>query len=96
MKLGNYGLVFLLITALGFLLGEKSLSQKHTLEEHKFQIGKENQSLEIENQNLERKITLLRSDKPTIEKAAKSKLGMAGPDETIYLFDSKGIDGSKP
>lgn len=71
-------------------MGEQSLIQKQKLEEKKAVLQRENQSLGVEIKTLERRVTLLRSDAKTIEKAAKRKLGMARSDETIYLFE-KGL-----
>ena len=89
--------LFLGIAAAGILMGEQSLSQKQKLEEKKTSIQRDNQNLGAEITTLERRVTLLRSDPKTIEKAAKRKLGMCRGDETIYLFGtvSEPADGKK-
>ncbi|MBI5248682.1 MAG: septum formation initiator family protein [Desulfomonile tiedjei] len=76
----------LVIAAAGILMGEQSLNQKQKLEEKKSALQRDNLNLGAEIKALERRVTLLRSDPKTIEKAAKRKLGMTRPDETIYIF----------
>ncbi len=74
-------------------MGEQSLIQKQKLEEKKAVLQRDNQSLGVEIKTLERRVTLLRSDAKTIEKAAKRKLGMSRSDETIYLFEKSSGSG---
>lgn len=86
----KYLRIVLLLAALvlvGVLVGEKSLTQKAGLEERKSSIRKENHRLALEIKELERQVTLMRSDPSTIENVAKRKLGMARPDETVYIFE---------
>lgn len=86
----KYLRIVLLLAALvlvGVLVGEKSLTQKAGLEEKKSSIRKENHKLALEIKELERQVTLMRSDPSTIENVAKRKLGMARPDETVYIFE---------
>jgi cell division protein FtsB len=86
----KYLRIVLLLAALvlvGVLVGEKSLTQKAVLEEKKSSIRKENHKLALEIKELERQVTLMRSDPSTIENVAKRKLGMARPDETVYIFE---------
>jgi cell division protein FtsB len=79
-------LVSLVATA-GVLMGQKGLVQKRHLEQKQILLEKENELLTVEIQSLERKVTLLRADPKTIEKVAKRKLGMARPDERVYIFE---------
>jgi len=86
----KYLRIVLLLAALvlvGVLVGQKSLTQKAGLEEKKSSIIKENHKLALEIKELERQVTLLRSDPATIESVAKRKLGMARPEETVYIFE---------
>ena len=80
-------ILFSVLTAAGVLMGEKSFTEKHKLDEKRLLLHKENETLALDIKVLERKVTLLRSDAKTIEKVAKRKLGMAKPGETVYLFD---------
>ncbi len=75
-----------ILASVGVFLGEKGLVHKHRLEAKKASLAKENERLTREIKTLERRITLLRADPATIERAAKRKLGMARPDETVYVF----------
>ena len=84
------------VAAAGILMGEQSLIQKQKLEEKKAVLHRDNQSLGVEIKTLERRVTLLRSDAKTIEKAAKRKLGMSRSDETIYLFEKSSGSGDAP
>jgi cell division protein FtsB len=86
----KYLRIVLLLAALvlvGILVGEKSLTQKAGLEGKKSSIRKDNHKLALEIKELERQVTLLRSDSFTIENVAKRKLGMSRPDETVYIFE---------
>lgn len=82
------------VSALGVLMGEKGLTDKYQLEEKKLLLVKENERLATEIKSLEHSLSMLRSDSRTIEKVAKRKLGMARPDETVYVF--QGRRGSAP
>jgi len=87
---------FVVLASAGFLMGEKGLTHRHKLKEKKACLQKENENLAEEIKALERKVTLLRSDPRTIEKAAKCKLGMARPGETVYIFsDGKRAGGKR-
>jgi len=87
-KYTKFTVFFAAVAALGILAGENSLSQKSKLVEKRTLLQKENQNLAGEIRSLERKVTLLRADPKTIQKVAKKKLGMARPDETVYIFDT--------
>ncbi len=76
------------IAVMGILAGEHSLTHKSKLGEKRTLLQKENQNLAAEIRSLERKVTLLRDNPKTIQKVAKKKLGMARPDETVYIFDT--------
>ncbi len=79
-------LIIALLIAAGVLMGEKSLTQRGKLTDKKGLMIAENRKLTHEIQSLEQMVMSLRSDPKTIERAAKRKLGMARPDETVYIF----------
>lgn len=55
-----------------------------------------NQKLSDNVQALQREVQGLQSDPRTIEKAARSELGMAKPGEMIVIFEKKeGVEGGK-
>lgn len=67
-------------------MGEKSLTQRRNLAEKKRFVTAENLKLARQIRSLEREVMLLRADAKTVERVAKRKLGMARPDETVYIF----------
>ncbi len=83
----KFVVVFVVVSSVGILMGEQGMTQKQKLEEKMILLQKENKRLAAQIQTLERRVTLLRSDAKTIEKVAKRKLGMARPDETVYLLE---------
>ncbi len=87
--------LFVSVSSIGILMGEKGLTQKYRLEDKKESFSKENKILGLEIKALERKVTLLRSDPKTIEKAAKKKLGMSAPDETVYVFEKRSLAATR-
>ena len=78
-------IVVVLISA-GVLMGEKSLNQRRKLAEKKRFVTAENLELARQIKSLEQGVMSLRSDPKTIERVAKRKLGMARPDEMVYIF----------
>ncbi len=94
----KYFKIMLLVSAvasLGIVMGEKGLIQKRDLERKRLLLQSENEHLAGEIKSLEREVTLLGSDSKSIEKAAKRKLGMARPDETVYLFEQTDMTRKK-
>ena len=91
MTLGHIRLIVILLVLVfaGIVMGEKSLMQKQELERKRALIEKKNEELISEIKTVERRITLLRTDPRTIEKAAKRRLGMARPGETVYIFNER-------
>ncbi len=90
-RVAQITLLFFGTATLGILMGEQSFTQKQVLETKKSSLVRENENLAEEIKSLERRVTLLRSDAKTIEKAAKRKLGMSAPGETIYIFEGIGL-----
>lgn len=86
-KYSKLAIVFSALASVGILMGQKGLIEKHELEEKRIVLQKDNERLASEIQDLERNVTLLRTDPGTIEKVAKRELGMARPDEMVYVFD---------
>lgn len=81
-------LIFTVLGSAGILMGEKGLAEKYQLEQKRHLLQQDNERLVEEIKDLERKVTLLRTDPAAIEKVAKRDLGMAGPDEVVYVFDT--------
>jgi len=81
-------LAVIAIAAIGVVAAAGALNQKQLLEEKKHALEKENERLKQDIKMLEREITSLRDNPRAVEKAAESKLGMARPDDTVYVFES--------
>jgi cell division protein FtsB len=82
------GLIFAVaFSAACLLLGEEGLSESRRLTAKKVKLETENHSLGGEIRLLERQVKLLRTDAGSVERAAKARLGMAGKDETVYVFN---------
>jgi cell division protein FtsB len=86
-KYCKLAVVFSVLASAGILMGQKGLIEKHALEEKRIVLQKDNERLAVEIKDLERNVTLLRTDPRTIEQVAKRELGMARPDEMVYVFD---------
>jgi cell division protein FtsB len=84
-------ITIIVAVSVGVLISERGLTEKQKLEEKKISLEKENDRLIGEIKSLEHKITLLRDDQKTIEKVAKRRLGMARPEETIYIFSRQDL-----
>ena len=87
-------ITIIVAVSVGVLISERGLTESQKLEEKKASLEKENDRLAVEIKSLEHKINLLRDDPNTIEKAAKRKLGMARPEEKIYIFSRQDFRAS--
>ncbi len=81
-------LAVMAIAAIGMGAAAGALNQKQLLEAKKYALVKENERLRQEIKMLERDITSMRDNPRAVEKAAESKLGMARPEDTVYVFES--------
>jgi cell division protein FtsB len=88
-KYAQVAITIMVAVSVGVLISERGFTERQKLEEKKASLEKENVRLVGEIKSLEHKITLLRDDPKTIEKVAKRKLGMARPEETIYIFGNQ-------
>ena len=88
MKFLKIALFIIFITITILYLQEHGNIQKRSLESKLDNLTRENDRLEQEIKSLEQKINKLTTDPKAVEKVAKRKLGMVGPDETIYIFDT--------
>jgi cell division protein FtsB len=76
-----------ILASASFLIAEKGLSHKRALQEKKAFLEREHDELSGDVRALERRLQSLRADPKAVEKVAKCKLGMARPDEVVYIFD---------
>ena len=87
--------LFVVVASIGVLMGRQGLTHQDRLIERRASLQKENKRVIREINALEREVTLLRSDPETIAYVAKRKLGMARPEETVYVFEPQ-KEPSKP
>jgi cell division protein FtsB len=90
----QFAVLFMAVSSAGILMGQKTLTQKYKLEQKKYRLENENKTVCLTIKALERKVTLMRSDRKTVEKVAERKLGMVRPDETVYMFESRSSSAS--
>jgi len=76
-----------IMVSASFLIVEKGLVHKRTLQDKKAFLEREYDELSRDVRALERRLRSLRADPRAVEKVAKCKLGMARPDEMVYIFD---------
>lgn len=69
------------------IFGNNGLITVYKLRKERDGILAYNRSVEKENRDLERRITLLKTDKRYIEHIAKKELGMIGRNEVVYRID---------
>lgn len=69
------------------VFGNNGLITVYKLRKERDGILAYNRSVEKENKDLERRITLLKTDKRYIEHIAKKELGMIGRNEVVYRID---------
>ncbi|MCL5124983.1 MAG: septum formation initiator family protein, partial [Deltaproteobacteria bacterium] len=89
MRFFKTGCFIILIAVTILYLEEQGNIQKRSLELKISDLKQENSQLEHDIESLGQKILKLRTDPKAVEKVAKRKLGMVGPDETIYIFEAQ-------
>lgn len=81
-------LVFLALVTLGFVfLGENSYERISEVRNAINQQKQRNGDLHERVDDLKREVYGLQNDPRTLEKAARNELGMARPNEQIYIFE---------
>jgi len=86
------GIVLLcaLVAALFSLFGDDSYGRMQSLEKSLSAQQQKNGQLNARVSELNREVYGLQHDDRILEKAARNELGMARPDEMIFIFDKKG------
>ena len=79
--------VLLVLLTLGIFMGEKGKHQREILLRKKTTLQEKNKHLSSEIRIMEHQVMLLRTDPRMIERVAKRTLGMARPNETVYIFN---------
>ena len=84
MKLGRYLIGFLFLMALLITFGNRGLVDNYYMNKKLVQLKSLNNGVAAENDDLKKKIVLLRSDLVYIESIARSELGMVKKGDIIY------------
>ena len=84
MKIGRYLVVFLLLMALLITFGNRGLVDNYLVSKRLAQLKLQSNEITIENNDLKRKVLLLRNDLTYIETLARSELGMVKEGDIVY------------
>ena len=84
----------LVVSALS-IFGDHSYDQLRSLRKSLNEQRGMNANLDATVRGLRREVRGLRSDPAAIERAARDELGMARPDERIYIFERRGGENEK-
>ena len=84
MKVGRYLVVFLFLMALLITFGNRGLVDNYLMNKRLAQLKLLNDGVSKENNELKKKIILLRSDLAYIESLARSELGMVKKGDIVY------------
>jgi cell division protein FtsB len=86
MKVGRYLVVFLFLMALLITFGNRGLVDNYLMSKRLVQLKLLNNGVAAENNELKKKIVLLRSNLVYIESLARNDLGMVKKGEIVYRF----------
>jgi cell division protein FtsB len=84
MKLGRYLVVFLFLMALLITFGNRGLVDNYLMSKRLERLKLGNIGVAAENNELKKKIVLLRSDLVYIESLARNELGMVKKGDIVY------------
>ncbi len=84
MKIGRYLVVFLLVMALLITFGNRGIIDNYVMSSKLAEIKAQNVRITAENNELRRKIILLRDDLSFVEHIARFELGMVKEGEIVY------------
>ena len=84
MKVGRYLVVFLFLMALLITFGNRGLVDNYLMSKRLAELKSLNDGVMEENNELKKKIVLLRSDLAYIESLARNELGMVKKGDMVY------------
>jgi cell division protein FtsB len=84
MKIGRYLIVFLFLMALLITFGNRGIVDNYLMSKRQAQLKFQNVMIAVENDELKRKILLLRGDLTYIESIARNELGMVKKGDVVY------------
>lgn len=86
MKIGRYLIGFLFLMTLLITFGNRGLIDNYLMNKKLVQLKLVNNGVALENNELKKKIVLLRSDLGYIESLARNELGMVKKGDIVYRF----------
>ena len=86
MKIGRYLMVFLLLMALLITFGNRGFIDNYLMSKRLVQLKSETNEITIENNELKKRILLLRNDVNYIETIARNELGMVKKGDIVYRW----------
>jgi cell division protein FtsB len=86
MKIGRYLVVFLLLMALLITFGNRGVVDNYLMSKRLAQLKSETNEITIENNELKKRILLLRNDFNYIETIARNELGMVKKGDIVYRW----------
>jgi len=86
MKIGRYLVGFLLLMALLITFGNRGFVDNYIMSKRLAQLKLQNNEITMENDELKKKILLLRNDYNYIEKIARNELGMVKEGDLVYRW----------
>ena len=84
MKIGRYLIAFLFLMTLLITFGNRGLVDNYLMGQRLSALKTDNAELVKRNQELEKKIYLLRNDSAYIESVARNELGMVKKGDMVY------------
>ena len=86
MKVGRYLVVFIFLMALLITFGNRGFVDNYLMNKRVAKLKLVNDGVMAENNELKKKIVLLRSDLVYIEQIARNELGMVKRGDVVYRF----------
>ena len=86
MKIGRYLVLFLMLMALLITFGNRGFVDNYLMSKRLAKLKLQNQEITIENNELKKKIILLRNDVNYIETIARNELGMVKKGDIVYRW----------
>jgi cell division protein FtsB len=86
MKLGRYLIVFLLLMAVLITFGNRGIVDNYLMSKRLANLQLQTRKITAENNELKKKILLLRNDINYIEMIARNELGMVNKGDVVYRW----------
>ncbi|MEN6433911.1 MAG: cell division protein FtsB [Deltaproteobacteria bacterium HGW-Deltaproteobacteria-10] len=86
MKIGRYLVGFLVLMALLITFGNRGFVDNYLMSKRLAQLKLQNNEITMENDELKKKILLLRNDSSYIEAMARNELGMVKKGDVVYRW----------